>query len=109
VGSEFEQFIRLVEAHGLKQHFEEFAKTNDQLVASGNQFAILIEGAAKEKGYVEAYKRGVALCYQVRCSIVHAGSYSVVFDRSKGADDALAAQMSELEKAVIEFLGIQTA
>lgn len=108
--SELSQFIKLADKHGLKTYFEEISRINDSLVASGNQFAILVEREAKKKGsFPESYKRGVAVCYQIRCSIVHAGTHSVVFDKSPGAEAALTAQLTEIEKAAAKFLGIQTA
>ncbi len=108
--SEVEQFVRLVDLNSLKSHFEEICRINDSLTASGNQFAILLEREAKKRStYQEAFKRGVALCYQTRCSIVHAGSHSVVFDKSPGGDTALLAFLPEMEKAAAQFLGIQTS
>jgi hypothetical protein len=106
LGSEVEQLIRLVEAHRLQDYFDEVLRVNDDLVASQNQFAILVEREAAKRGFQASYKRGVAVCYQVRCAIVHAGSYSVMFDKTPGADYALVRHLPELERAVIGFLGI---
>ena len=44
----------------------------------------------------------------VRCAIMHSG-YSVVFGRSAGAGEALALHLPELERAALQFLGIQIA
>jgi hypothetical protein len=107
--SEVEQFVGLVDAHGLKPHFEEILRLNDALVAAGNRFACLVDREAKKQAYSESFKRGVALCYQIRCSIVHAGGYSVVFDKSPGGNEALIAHLPEMDKAVAQFLGVQTA
>lgn len=107
--SEVEQFVRLVEGHGLKFYFEEISRINDDLIVAQNHFAVLVDREAKRKNtYQENFKRGVAICYQIRCSIVHAGSHSVVFDKSPGGDAALLAHLPELEKAVAQFLGVQT-
>jgi hypothetical protein len=109
LGSEVEQLIRLVEAHRLRDHFQEVLRINDSLIASNNKFAFLVDReASKKSNYPEPYKRGVAIYYQIRCAIVHAGSYSVMLDRTPGGDDALVAHLPEIESAVLGFLGIVT-
>jgi hypothetical protein len=106
--SEVEQLVRLVESHNLQAYFEEIWNINEWLIGKLNQFAILVKREADKKGYGDLYKRGVAICYQVRCAIVHAG-YAVVFDRSPGAEEALSLHLPELERAVVHFLGIEAA
>jgi hypothetical protein len=107
IKSEVEQLVRLVESHNLQAYFEEIWKINEWLIGNLNQFAILVKREADKKQYADLYKRGVAICYQVRCAIVHAG-YAVVFDRSPGAEEALSLHLPELERAVVHFLGIET-
>lgn len=106
VKSEIEQFTSLVEKNGLQAHFEEMWNINERLAGTGNQFAASVKRESEKRTVNEPYKKGVGICYQIRCAIVHAG-YAVIFDRSAGAEEALTLQLPELEKAVVHFLGIE--
>jgi len=66
-----------------------------------------VEREANEGGgYPDLHKRGVALCYQIRCAIVHAGTHAVIFDSSPDGTTPFSAHLPELEGR-FGFLGNQ--
>ncbi len=114
--NECSQFVGLVKDHDLSYFFEDFADCVENLSSSMNEYAIMLERELTEdkSRWNEAFKpgnkyvKGVFLCYKVRCSIVHAGASSLVFDEFSDADNALRSLVIPLENAVMKYMGIQS-
>lgn len=112
--NEYSQFVGLVKDHDLCSFFEDFATSVDGLSRGMNKYAIMLEKEVSEdklhKNSVFApgnkWKKGVLLCYKARCSIVHAGASSLVFDEFPDGDDALRTLVIPLENAVMKYIGI---
>lgn len=111
------QFVAFVRKHNLSDFFEEFSDSLQKLIDTDkNRYAIMLEKTCKEDYFFKILNRepsskdikGVLLCYITRCSIVHAGSVSLVFDEFDDANDALRSLVVPMENAVMKYMGIQT-
>ncbi len=112
--NEVNQFINLVDKHDLCSFFEDFVGSVEELALSSNKYAMMLKKYFNESNYIKIanvgaspkYRHGVILCYLIRCSIVHSGSESLVFDEFDDADSALTSLVIPLENALISYMGI---
>ncbi|WP_267109546.1 hypothetical protein [Xanthomonas sacchari] len=103
--SELEQFNQVVKHHQLESYFEKIR--NDALAANANRFLLGIGRNIGENVGRETWRHGVSFIYKIRCSIVHAGQKSIIFDRFPDGDEALSLLLPGLEKAVLCLLGLR--
>lgn len=108
--SEQAQFLELVREAKLEPHFDAIYGGFASLENS-NRFAATIGRVLKSRGSgAELAKsraeKAVAMCYQVRCAIVHAGSAAPVFEKFPDAPALLEAVLPDFERAVLEFVGM---
>jgi hypothetical protein len=108
LSDECSQFIGLVKDNDLTGYFEAFATCIEKLNDDGNKYAIMLKKEFSEKKASKKSKseNGTLQCYQVRCSIVHAGNSALVFDEFEDANDALRLLIVPLESALIKYVGI---
>ena len=110
VGNEKAAFLALLEASSTKGDFETIADIfEDNQRTRSNRFLTAIHDGAIADGeisYPEKWKRGCVLCYKVRCSIVHSGKSSPIFESFPDAAQGVAALLQSLESASLGFLGL---
>jgi len=104
--AEVNQFEEVVKLHQLQSYFEAVTAEVDALPANEFLQAVRRDIAPPNRPPV-AWETGVAIIYKLRCSIVHAGQKSVIFDRYPDGNVALIALTPLLEKAVLALLGLR--
>jgi len=110
--SELNQLLALVKDVALDSHFAEIYDKFVTIKNAGNRFACALEHSYSKGEHYKVYKeskikQGVLVCYKIRCSIVHAGVSSPIFDSYPDAGACLEALVSSLEIAAIHFLEIE--
>lgn len=108
ISKEVAQLLNLTSQLGLETFFERFHDEADALKQSGNQFAHLIFRSSKKNQdtkYTKAQK-GVVLFYAVRCSIAHAGTSSVFYERVQDSGFFVSTILPVVEEAVFGALGV---
>lgn len=108
VSNEKNSFLSLIEATSALPYFEQI----EQLFAANhatlaNRFLYAVKQGAEadnDISYQEAWKRGCVLAYKVRCSIVHAGKSSPIFESFPDASAACLELNKKLMPAALAFL-----
>jgi hypothetical protein len=107
--SELNQLKTIVQAGKLEAVFETLFDAFEAAKGTNNRFAYAIEksiaGQKVNEFKGKAFK-GVAVLYKIRCSIVHAGSASQIFDSYDDGTDCLQRLLPSLEEAALAFLGV---
>lgn len=108
LSSERDQLVDLIRSRGITAPFENIRDAFDAAVGGGNRFCNAIkrdlkEGKAPGK---DPWSYGAGVFYKIRCSIVHAGSASVFFEKFDDAQEFLSAIMQFVEAAVCALLAI---
>jgi hypothetical protein len=110
LSNEINQLVELAAKHNLSFFFETFALQLKNLKKNRNRYATMLERECdtdpRKKEFQGEFKKGVFLCYKIRCSIVHASGTSLIFDNFEDGEDALLAVIEPLEQAVLKYLGI---
>jgi hypothetical protein len=113
LGSEIKQFVALVDASGLQTQFETFHDRFEQCKTAGNMFAVALDRSMTKSGQVKQvqgkWQKGVLIFYKVRCSVVHAGITSPMFDAYADGTACLEALLPTCEQVMLAFLGIEVA
>lgn len=108
--NEFNQFRKLSSEYNLDSIFEDLLTEFEQLVGNFNSFACALNKRLKNDGRLKNHPgraaKGVLITYLIRCSIVHAGEGSLLFESYADAEVSLAAMVGHLERAVMSYLGI---
>jgi hypothetical protein len=104
--AEVNQFEEVVKLHQLQSYFESVIAEVDALPSNLFLQAVRADIGPSNRPPV-AWESGVAFIYKLRCSIVHAGQKSVIFDRYPDGNVALIALTPVLEKAVLALLGLR--
>lgn len=108
VGSELRQLHRLATKVAIVDCFQEISLIVKNLKVS-NRYANAIDRCTKKKADLlgrEESDKGVVLAYQIRCSIVHAGTSGPVIEKFEDADVLLYKVVPLLEDAAIRYLRI---
>lgn len=111
--SELKQFVALVDGSSLIALFEKLHDEFSAQVTAQNRFANALEGSINKSGQIKQvvgkWQKGVLIFYKIRCSIVHAGLSSPIFDSFPDGASCLEALLPASESIVLEFLGITAA
>jgi hypothetical protein len=102
------QLIGLIEEAKLEMFFESVMIEVDAHIQSNNRYAHAIKRDLQDKNELkESWKRGAAWIYQTRCSIVHSGSGSAIYENFSDADEFVRSLIVPLEQSAISILGIR--
>jgi hypothetical protein len=109
--SEVVQFLNLAETRSLDSYFVSLWDAFSAMLKANNSLALAIEKDINKTGRFNAdtpdLKKGVIVCYKIRCAIVHAGLSAPIFDSFGDASQFLQAILPSCEQAAMAFLGIQ--
>jgi hypothetical protein len=110
LSNEINQLVELVKNYQLKSFFEQFAQEVKNLKKNGNRYVTTLDREydtdPRKKDFQGAFQKGAFLCYKVRCSIVHAGGTSLIFEHFEDGEEALLELVMPLEQAVLKYLDI---
>lgn len=110
LSNEINQLVELVKNNQLKSFFEQFAQKAKILKNNGNRYVTMLEreydSDPRKKDFQGMFQKGAFLCYKVRCSIVHAGGTSLIFEHFEDGEEALLELVMPLEQAVLKYLEI---
>lgn len=108
--SELNQLTNLVESEDLTTHFEEFHDAFDAQKRGLNKYACAIDRSVEKSGWLKRspkkWQKGVMLFYKLRCSIVHAGMGTPVYEGFDDAADCLNGLLVKCESVSLGFLHI---
>jgi hypothetical protein len=110
LSSELQQLKSLADSLLLQPDFEVFNTSFQSLVDGHNQFAMALDRSARSHEFNKSpdlYVKGVLRLYRLRCSIAHAGTSSVFYEKLKDADLAAQALIPAIERIALKALGIR--
>jgi hypothetical protein len=98
-------------------HFSDICAKLESFKVKGNSFAIALLANSKFSKTLKSKPRrindqqwkGLALSYEIRCSIAHAGSVSIAVEDFDDADEVFCELNPILEKIIVECLGFGNA
>lgn len=113
VGNEKAAFLALLDLSTSTGDFEAIAVVfEDNQRSKANKYLSAVNDGAVADGdlnYPEKWKRGCVLCYKLRCSIVHSGKSSPIFESYPDAAQGILAVLPSLESAAFSLLEVGMA
>jgi len=110
VGNEKAAFLALLDLSTSTGDFEAIAEVfeGNQRSKANKYLSAVNDGAVAdgELGYQEKWKRGCVLCYKLRCSIVHSGKSSPIFESYPDAAQGVLTVLPSLESAAFSLLEV---
>lgn len=108
VSNEKNSFIALIDGGVAEEIFAEIEDIfSDAEKNLNNRFMIALKKSiGNEESYREAWKRGCALIYKMRCAIVHSGKGGPIFESFSDSAEACERVNGKLEKAAFVVLGV---
>lgn len=108
VANDLQQFLTLVEQAGLETLFGTFCDQFEKAKGLNNRFSHALDRSMREQipQCQGKWKKGVLVCYKIRCAIVHAGLSAPIFEMYPDADELLDLVLPSLEEITLSFVGV---
>jgi hypothetical protein len=113
--SELMQLITLAESADLRAECVDWDVAFESLLLSHNSYAEALDREAQEDRSFygsppgERHKKALLRLYKLRCSIAHAGTSSVIYEKHADADAAAIALIPKMECIVHKLLKIRVS
>lgn len=106
--SEVNQLVSLMTDGNMESHFISFNSEFEVLLSNGNKYIIALDRSAHDDQLygADVSKKSVLRFYKMRCSIAHAGTSSVIYEKFDDAPLAITALLESVEAIALKSLSI---